>query len=187
VLWALSIVPGAARGRHRPGHHYSYAGMLGHALQSLFAPIGFGWQISIALVPGMAAREVAVGALGTVYALSAAGEEVADQLAPMLARGWSLATAFAARVVRLLAAMPVHAGGGQARDQLVALSAADGRLSVRLGVRRGLRHLPRGTHPHRRLTCSRNGGSGCGACTGCAGKPAPRSVAIIIKNDTKER
>ena len=51
------------------------------------------WQIAIALVPGMAAREVAVGALGTVYALSATGDEVASQLAPLIAQNWSLATA----------------------------------------------------------------------------------------------
>ena len=68
--------------------------MLGHALQYVFAPIGFNWQISIALVPGMAAREVAVGALGTVYALSAAGSGVADALSPILAQSWSLATAY---------------------------------------------------------------------------------------------
>jgi len=68
--------------------------MLGHALEPLFAPIGFNWQISVALVPGLAAREVAVGALGTVYSLSAAGDSVASSLAPVIAKGWSLATAF---------------------------------------------------------------------------------------------
>ena len=62
-------------------------------LEVLVAPIGFNWQIAIALVPGMAAREVAVGALGTVYALSATGDEVASQLAPLIAQNWSLATA----------------------------------------------------------------------------------------------
>jgi len=61
----------------------------------VFAPIGFNWQISIALVPGLAAREVAVGALGTVYAMSSAGDGVAEQLAPVIAKGWSLATAYA--------------------------------------------------------------------------------------------
>jgi ferrous iron transport protein B len=69
--------------------------MLGHALQVVFAPIGFNWQISIALVPGLAAREVAVGALGTVYSLSAADNGVADALSPVIAQGWSLATAYA--------------------------------------------------------------------------------------------
>jgi ferrous iron transport protein B len=60
----------------------------------VFAPIGFNWQISIALVPGLAAREVAVGALGTVYALSAAGDSVAQSLTPVIAQTWSLATAY---------------------------------------------------------------------------------------------
>ena len=60
----------------------------------MFAPIGFNWQISIALVPGLAAREVAVGALGTVYSMSAAGDSVADALSPVIAQGWSLATAY---------------------------------------------------------------------------------------------
>jgi ferrous iron transport protein B len=68
--------------------------MLGQGLQHVFAPIGFNWQISIALVPGLAAREVAVGALGTVYSLSAAGSSVADSLTPVIAKGWSLATAY---------------------------------------------------------------------------------------------
>ncbi|MBE2257885.1 MAG: ferrous iron transporter B [Rhodobacteraceae bacterium] len=95
VLWFLSTFPAPPDGAIGPAIQYSYAGMLGQALEVLFAPIGFNWQISIALVPGMAAREVAVGALGTVYALSATGDDVAAQLAPMLAAGWSLPTAYA--------------------------------------------------------------------------------------------
>jgi ferrous iron transport protein B len=94
VLWFLSSFPGPPDGAIGSAIQYSYAGMLGRALEVVFAPIGFNWQISIALVPGMAAREVAVGALGTVYALSATGDDVAEQLAPMLAAGWSLPTAF---------------------------------------------------------------------------------------------
>ncbi len=94
VLWFLSSFPEPPDGAIGPAIQYSYAGMLGRALEVVFAPIGFNWQISIALVPGMAAREVAVGALGTVYALSATGDDVAEQLAPMLAAGWSLPTAF---------------------------------------------------------------------------------------------
>ncbi|MBC7683599.1 MAG: ferrous iron transporter B, partial [Bdellovibrionales bacterium] len=69
------------------------AGMLGRGLAVIFAPIGFGWQICIALVPGMAAREVAVGALGTVYALSQTGDALATSLTPIIAQSWSLATA----------------------------------------------------------------------------------------------
>ncbi len=94
VLWFLSSFPAPPAGATGPAIQYSLAGMLGQALQHVFAPIGFNWQISIALVPGLAAREVAVGALGTVYSMSAAGSSVADTLAPVIARGWSLATAF---------------------------------------------------------------------------------------------
>ena len=94
VLWFLSTYPGPPDGATGAAIQYSIAGMLGHLLEPLFAPIGFNWQISIALVPGMAAREVAVGALGTVYALSAAGDSVASSLAPVIAQSWSLATAF---------------------------------------------------------------------------------------------
>lgn len=98
VLWFLSTYPAPPVGwdvSQGPAIQYSAAGLLGHALQWLFAPIGFNWQISIALVPGMAAREVAVGALGTVYSLSAADKSVADALSPVIAQGWSLATAYA--------------------------------------------------------------------------------------------
>jgi len=98
ILWFLSSYPTPPAGwdaSQGPAIQYSVAGMLGHALQYVFAPIGFNWQISIALVPGMAAREVAVGALGTVYALSAAGSGVADALSPILAQSWSMATAYA--------------------------------------------------------------------------------------------
>jgi ferrous iron transport protein B len=73
---------------------YSFAGQIGRWLEVVLAPIGFNWQIAIALVPGMAAREVAVGALGTVYALSAVGDDaMAQQLGPLIASSWSLATA----------------------------------------------------------------------------------------------
>jgi len=93
LVWFLSSFPGAPEGATHPPIYYSIAGMLGRALAVVFAPIGFGWQICIALVPGMAAREVAVGALGTVYALSAGGEDVASSLTPIIAASWGLPTA----------------------------------------------------------------------------------------------
>jgi len=95
VLWFLSSYPAAPAGASGPAITHSFAGQLGRGLEQLFAPIGFNWQIAIALVPGLAAREVVVGALGTVYALSAAGDAVAEQLAPVIAHSWSLATALA--------------------------------------------------------------------------------------------
>jgi ferrous iron transport protein B len=93
VLWFLSTFPAPPAGAAGPAIQYSFAGMLGHALEYLFAPIGVNWQISIALVPGLAAREVAVGALGTVYAMSGVDNALAAQLSPVLANGWPLATA----------------------------------------------------------------------------------------------
>jgi ferrous iron transport protein B len=93
LLWFLSSFPGAPEGATQPAIYYSLAGMLGRALAVIFAPIGFGWEICIALVPGMAAREVAVGALGTVYALSQTGVELERSLQPIIAHSWSLATA----------------------------------------------------------------------------------------------
>lgn len=94
ILWFLSSFPRPPEGADGPAIQYSLAGMTGQALQPVFAPIGFNWQISIALVPGLAAREVAVGALGTVYAMSSANGDIAHSLSPIIASGWSLATAY---------------------------------------------------------------------------------------------
>ncbi|MDF1486332.1 ferrous iron transporter B [Ramlibacter sp. H39-3-26] len=93
ILWFLSSFPSPPEGATGAAIQYSLAGIIGRGLETVFSPIGFNWQICIALVPGLAAREVAVGALGTVYALSASGDDVAGQLAPMIAQSWSTATA----------------------------------------------------------------------------------------------
>jgi ferrous iron transport protein B len=93
ILWALSSFPAPPAGATGPPIQYSIAGHIGAWLAVVFAPIGFNWQISIALVPGLAAREVAVGALGTVYALSATGNDVSGALTPLIAQSWSLPTA----------------------------------------------------------------------------------------------
>ena len=92
LLWFLASYPGAPAGATEPAITYSLAGMLGRLLEHVFAPIGFNWQIAIALVPGMAAREVAVSALGTVYALSATGDDAAAALGPIIGQQWSMAT-----------------------------------------------------------------------------------------------
>ena len=93
ILWFLSTFPGPPDNAIHPPIYYSLAGILGRGLEVIFAPIGFNWQICIALVPGMAAREVAVGALGTVYALSQSGDALASTLEPLIAHSWSMATA----------------------------------------------------------------------------------------------
>jgi ferrous iron transport protein B len=93
VLWFLASFPAPPAGASGPAIQYSIAGMLGRGLEYLFAPIGFNWQISLALVPGLAAREVAVSSLGTVYAMSGSGTaDVAGALTPIIAHSWSLAT-----------------------------------------------------------------------------------------------
>ncbi len=93
LLWFLSTFPGPPDGATLPAIDYSLAGRIGHFLEYIFAPIGFNWQICIALVPGMAAREVAVSALGTVYAMSGSEDAIATQLGTLIATQWSLATA----------------------------------------------------------------------------------------------
>jgi ferrous iron transport protein B len=94
VLWFLASYPSAPADAPGPAIQYSLAGTIGKALAVVLEPIGFNWQISIALVPGMAAREVAISALGTVYALSEAEAATgADALGPIISQQWSLATA----------------------------------------------------------------------------------------------
>ena len=94
LLWFLLSFPTPPADFAGPAIDYSFAGRIGHALAFVFAPLGFNWQISIALIPGMAAREVVVSSLATVYALSAASDDLAAQaLTPLIAQSWSLATA----------------------------------------------------------------------------------------------
>jgi ferrous iron transport protein B len=92
LIWFLASFPPPPAGATDPAINYSFAAMIGKALEPLLTPIGFNWQIAVALIPGMAAREVAVAALGTVYAIEG-GKEAADQIGQVLATKWSLATA----------------------------------------------------------------------------------------------
>jgi ferrous iron transport protein B len=119
LLWFLASFPAPPAGASGAPIEYSFAGQLGYALAKVFAPIGFNWQISIALVPGLAAREVAVSALGTVYSLSATGNDTALALTPLIANSWSLATAlsllawfvFAPQCLATLATVKRETGG----------------------------------------------------------------------------
>ncbi|ASR44269.1 ferrous iron transporter B [Xanthomonas citri pv. mangiferaeindicae] len=93
LLWVLLSFPAPPDGATGAAIEYSLGGRLGHALALVFAPLGFNWQICIALIPGLAAREVAVASLATVYALSAVDDDAAVQaLTPIITDGWSLAT-----------------------------------------------------------------------------------------------
>ncbi len=94
LIWVLATFPQPPEGATEPAINYSMAARIGTAIQPLTAPLGFNWQINVALIPGMAAREVAVGSLGTIYAISG-GEEATDKIAQALSSQWSLATALA--------------------------------------------------------------------------------------------
>ena len=91
LVWFLSSFPGAPAGETDPAINYSLAGRIGHFIQPALAPIGFNWQMTVALIPGFAAREVAVAALGTVYAIGNAGASP-GALALTLQHHWSIAT-----------------------------------------------------------------------------------------------
>ena len=118
-LWALSSFPAPPPNAIGAPIEYSFAGMLGKALAVLFQPIGFNWQISIALVPGLSAREVVVSSLATVYALSAANNNTSEALIPLISQAWSLATAlsllawfvFAPQCLSTIAAVKRETGG----------------------------------------------------------------------------
>lgn len=90
LIWFLASFPAPPAGAGGPSIDYSYAAMLGRLFEPVLKPIGFNWEIAMALVPGMAAREVAVAALGTVYSIS---DTSGQSVAALLASKWSLATA----------------------------------------------------------------------------------------------
>jgi len=92
LIWFLASFPQPPAGAEDAAINYSLAAIIGKAVAPLLAPVGFNWQIAVALIPGMAAREVAVAALGTVYAIEG-GKEAAEQIGQALATKWSLATA----------------------------------------------------------------------------------------------
>ena len=106
LLWFLLNFPAAPAGASGPAIDYSFAGRIGHVMAVVFAPLGFTWQICIALIPGLAAREVAVASLATVYAVAAVDEEAAaEALGSLISNDWSLATALSLLVWYIYAPM----------------------------------------------------------------------------------
>ena len=94
VLWALSSVPRAGPGERQS--EVSIAGKIGDGIEVLVRPIGFNHDIAMALLPAMAAREVAVAAIATVYAIDSTDEAKAEQTLTERLRGrWPLPTALA--------------------------------------------------------------------------------------------
>ena len=87
LIWFLASYPAKSETIRE-----TFAGKIGGVLEPLLKPIGFNLEIAISLIPGMAAREVVVGALGTIYALGADADE---KLSQTLQSAWSLPTALA--------------------------------------------------------------------------------------------
>jgi len=119
LIWFLASFPLPAVGEKIQIEN-TFAGILGEYLSMLLSSIGFNWQICISLIPGMVAREVAISALGTVYSLSAMGEDgISAALAPIISQQWSLATAlslltwfiFAPQCLSTLAVLKRESGG----------------------------------------------------------------------------
>jgi ferrous iron transport protein B len=94
LLWVLVTFPQAPDNATMPAINYSLAGQLGHLIHPIFAPIGFTWEICIALIPAMAAREVVIAALGVIYAMSGDEDTVTQSLLSQISGldGWGLAT-----------------------------------------------------------------------------------------------
>jgi ferrous iron transport protein B len=91
LMWFISTFPSPPAGAIGPAIDYSFAGYLGRGLQYIFAPLGFNWQISLSLIPAFAARETAVAALATVYAVG--GDAGTGGLAHALTTNFSLPSA----------------------------------------------------------------------------------------------
>lgn len=96
VLWALLSFPKPPEGSPVSKVDYSIAGRIGTGLQTLVAPIGFNRDMALALIPAMAAREVAVAAIGTVYAVDNPDDEAGEaSIRQQLQKHWSLPSALA--------------------------------------------------------------------------------------------
>ena len=95
VLWALTSFPKAPDGVKQS--EYSIAGRIASGIEPIVRPIGFNHALALAIIPAMAAREVAVSALQTVYSIDSGDDEKVGQerLAQRLRGAWSLPTALA--------------------------------------------------------------------------------------------
>ena len=94
ILWLVLNFPRAEAGRDQIDA--SIAGHIANGIAVVVQPIGFNRDIALALIPAMAAREVAVSSLATTYAVSAGKDDKASHaLADQLKSHWSLPTALA--------------------------------------------------------------------------------------------
>ncbi len=95
ILWLLLSFPRLPAGAAGSQIDHSYGGRIASVIEVAVRPIGFNHDIAIALLPAMAAREVAVSALATAYAIDGDEDAQAAALGTRLSARWSLATALA--------------------------------------------------------------------------------------------
>ncbi|MEE8612436.1 MAG: ferrous iron transporter B [Sphingomonas aquatilis] len=95
VLWLLLSFPKPPEGSGISPVDYSVAGRIGHGIEYVVKPIGFNRDIALALLPAMAAREVAVSAIGTVYAIDDKDGSGTDRITDQIRGRWTLPTALA--------------------------------------------------------------------------------------------
>ena len=96
ILWALLSFPKPPEGSGISKVDYSIAGRIGHGLEKIVAPIGFNRDMALAVIPTMAARELAVAAIGTIYAIDNADDDSGKaSIQEQLQKHWSLPSALA--------------------------------------------------------------------------------------------
>ncbi|MSV35116.1 MAG: ferrous iron transport protein B [Bryobacterales bacterium] len=115
VLWVLSNLP--LENGKAPEIGNSYAGMVGHAVEPVIQPLGFNWKIGIGLITSLAAREVIVGTLGTLYGIEGTSESMnlqsalRHELTPGGAAALLVFFAFAMQCMSTLAVVRRETGG----------------------------------------------------------------------------
>jgi ferrous iron transport protein B len=72
VIWVLGHLP--VSGGKAPPIEHSVAAMIGHAVEPAIKPLGFNWKIGVGLITSLAAREVIIGTLGTIYGMEGSTE-----------------------------------------------------------------------------------------------------------------
>jgi ferrous iron transport protein B len=116
VLWGMMQVPRV--GGQAPELEHSLLGRAGHVIEPAIAPLGFDWRIGVGLISSLAAREVIVGTLGTIYGVENADEgsiEIQASLQRDLDLGGAIALlvffAFALQCMSTIAATRRETGG----------------------------------------------------------------------------
>jgi ferrous iron transport protein B len=115
VLWVLAHLP--LHNGKAPDISDSFAGMIGHTIEPVIKPLGFNWKIGIGLLSSLAAREVIVGTLGTIYGIEGTAESqglqkaLQSDLTPGGAVALMIFFAFAMQCMSTIAVVRRETGG----------------------------------------------------------------------------